>query len=219
MPRYGEASSGCLLGLGWRGRRQLAERAGVSVRCACKWACRYRLEAGRARARRRQAARPHPGRGRQARQRRAAQTLEPLPNRHRGPPAADRGLGVRAHRNRRPLTARPCGGAPDEKAQTAIGFLRRASCFYGRYGIRIERLLTDNGSAYVSAVHALACRALGIRYLRTRPYRRNPAIGSAGGSSTRDRQKPADQEVDGLPGTTESLEGKPGQPAQKAQPA
>jgi transposase InsO family protein len=60
---------------------------------------------------------------------------------------------------------------PDEKAKTAIGFLRRASTFFGRYGITIERLLTDNGSAYVSAMHALACRRLGIRHLRTRPYR------------------------------------------------
>jgi transposase InsO family protein len=60
---------------------------------------------------------------------------------------------------------------PDEKAATAVGFLRRARAFYRRYGIRIERLLTDNGSAYVSAVHALACRTLGIRHLRTRPYR------------------------------------------------
>lgn len=60
---------------------------------------------------------------------------------------------------------------PDEKAQTAIGFLRRASAFYRRYGIRIERLMTDNGSAYVSAIHALACKALGIGHLRTRPYR------------------------------------------------
>jgi len=60
---------------------------------------------------------------------------------------------------------------PDEKAKTAIGFLRRASAFYARYGITIERLLTDNGSAYVSAIHAAACRALGIRHLRTRPYR------------------------------------------------
>jgi len=59
----------------------------------------------------------------------------------------------------------------DEKATTAIGFLRRASAFYARHGIRVERLLTDNGSAYVSALHALACRALGIRHLRTRPYR------------------------------------------------
>jgi transposase InsO family protein len=60
---------------------------------------------------------------------------------------------------------------PDEKAPTAIGFLRRACAYYGRYGIRVERLLTDNGSAYRSAMHALACRALGIRHLRTRPYR------------------------------------------------
>ena len=60
---------------------------------------------------------------------------------------------------------------PDEKTQTAIGFLRRASAFYARYGITIERLLTDNGPAYVSALHAHACRRLGIRHLRTRPYR------------------------------------------------
>ena len=31
--------------------------------------------------------------------------------------------------------------------------------------------MTDNGSAYVSLVHALACQSLGIRHLRTRPYR------------------------------------------------
>jgi transposase InsO family protein len=60
---------------------------------------------------------------------------------------------------------------PDEKARTAIGFLRRALAFFARYGITVERLLTDNGSAYVSARHALACRSLGIRHLRTRPYR------------------------------------------------
>jgi transposase InsO family protein len=59
----------------------------------------------------------------------------------------------------------------DEKAQTAVGFLRRALAFFARYGVRVERLLTDNGSAYRSAVHALACRVLGIRHLRTRPYR------------------------------------------------
>jgi transposase InsO family protein len=60
---------------------------------------------------------------------------------------------------------------PDEKTATAIGFLRRAKAFYAGYGIRIERLMTDNGPAYVSALHALACRSLGIRHLRTRPYR------------------------------------------------
>ncbi|MEA2314316.1 MAG: hypothetical protein QOI03_1008, partial [Solirubrobacteraceae bacterium] len=59
----------------------------------------------------------------------------------------------------------------DEKASTAVAFLRRARAFYRRYGIEIQELLTDNGGAYISTVHALACRALGIRHLRTRPYR------------------------------------------------
>ena len=60
---------------------------------------------------------------------------------------------------------------PDEKAVTAIGFLRRAIAFYRSHGIEVERLMTDNGSAYVSVAHAIACRALGIRHIRTRPYR------------------------------------------------
>jgi transposase InsO family protein/transposase len=60
---------------------------------------------------------------------------------------------------------------PDEKASTAAGFLRRAIAFYASYGITVEALITDNGSAYRSTVHALACRLLGIRHLRTRPYR------------------------------------------------
>jgi transposase InsO family protein len=60
---------------------------------------------------------------------------------------------------------------PDEKTTTAIGFLERAVRFYRGRGIRVERLLTDNGPAYVSALHGLACRRLGIRHSRTRPYR------------------------------------------------
>ncbi len=60
---------------------------------------------------------------------------------------------------------------PDERASTAIGFLRRALAYYRRHGIQVERILTDNGSAYVSAIHALACLSLGIRHSRTRPYR------------------------------------------------
>jgi transposase InsO family protein len=59
----------------------------------------------------------------------------------------------------------------DEKATTAIGFLRRALAFFARHGITVERILTDNGSAYISIVHAIACRTLGIRHLRTRPRR------------------------------------------------
>jgi transposase InsO family protein len=60
---------------------------------------------------------------------------------------------------------------PDEKAATAALFLRRAAAHYQRHGITIERVLTDNGSAYRGVVHAIACRHLGIRHLRTRPYR------------------------------------------------
>jgi transposase InsO family protein len=59
----------------------------------------------------------------------------------------------------------------DEKATTAAGFLGRAIAFFARYGIRVERVMTDNGSAYRATVHALACRTLGLRHLRTRPYR------------------------------------------------
>jgi transposase InsO family protein len=60
---------------------------------------------------------------------------------------------------------------PDEKAATAIGFLRRAIAFFASYGMTVRELLTDNGSAYRSAVHAIACRASGIKHLRTRPRR------------------------------------------------
>jgi transposase InsO family protein len=59
----------------------------------------------------------------------------------------------------------------DEKARTAVGFLRRALAFFERHGVAVEGVLTDNGSAYRSAVHAIACRALRIKHLRTRPYR------------------------------------------------
>jgi transposase InsO family protein len=59
----------------------------------------------------------------------------------------------------------------DERAKTAIGFLRRALAFYAAHGIEVEQLMTDNGNAYRSTAHAVACRMLGIRHIRTRPYR------------------------------------------------
>ena len=59
----------------------------------------------------------------------------------------------------------------DERATTAAGFLARALAFYRRHGVIVERVLTDNGSCYRGVVHAIACRQLGIRHLRTRPYR------------------------------------------------
>ena len=121
------------------------------------------LAAGRARARRRQEARPDRARRRQALARRQAPALHRQLHRCDRPPPQSRRLGVRPRRYAEVL--------PDEKATTAIGFLRRAVGFYRRYGIRVERLLTDNGSAYVSIAHAIACRQLKIRHLRTRPYR------------------------------------------------
>jgi len=59
----------------------------------------------------------------------------------------------------------------DERASTAAGFLRRAVKFFARHGVCVEAVMTDNGSAYRSAIHAIACRALGLKHLRTRPYR------------------------------------------------
>jgi transposase InsO family protein len=59
----------------------------------------------------------------------------------------------------------------DEKAVTAVAFLRRARAFYSAHGISVKRVMTDNGSAYRSTLHAISCRALGVRHLRTRPYR------------------------------------------------
>ena len=60
---------------------------------------------------------------------------------------------------------------PDEKAKTVVGFLRRAVGFYRSHGVTVEGLMTDNGPAYRSAAHSLACRAMGIRHIRTQPYR------------------------------------------------
>jgi transposase InsO family protein len=59
----------------------------------------------------------------------------------------------------------------DERPTTATAFLQRAVAFYRRHGISVERLITDNGNPYRSTMHAIACRALHIRHLRTRPYR------------------------------------------------
>jgi transposase InsO family protein len=59
----------------------------------------------------------------------------------------------------------------DEKATTAAGFLRRAVAHFRAYGIQVERVMTDNGSCYRGVVHALACKTLGLKHLRTRPYR------------------------------------------------
>jgi len=60
---------------------------------------------------------------------------------------------------------------PDEKGVTAAAFLRRAVAWYRRLGIQVRRVMTDNGACYVAGVFREACQRLGMRHLRTRPYR------------------------------------------------
>ena len=59
----------------------------------------------------------------------------------------------------------------DEKAATAIGVLRRAVAWFTDRGVTVQRVLSDNGSAYKSLAWADACAELGITPKRTRPYR------------------------------------------------
>lgn len=58
----------------------------------------------------------------------------------------------------------------DECGATVAGFLRRALLWYRQHGIEVRRVLTDNGSGYVSKVFAELCRESQLRHIRTRPY-------------------------------------------------
>jgi len=59
----------------------------------------------------------------------------------------------------------------DERAVTAVAFLRRAIAFYARHGITVRRVMTDNGSAYRAHQHRLACHQFALKHTFTRPYR------------------------------------------------
>ncbi len=59
----------------------------------------------------------------------------------------------------------------DELKGSAVHFLKSAVAHYGALGVRIERLITDNGAAYRSRLFAQTCQALGIKHSFTRPYR------------------------------------------------
>ena len=59
----------------------------------------------------------------------------------------------------------------NETAETAIGVLRRAVAWFADRGVTVERVLSDNGSAYKSHDWAKACADLGITVKKTRPYR------------------------------------------------
>lgn len=59
---------------------------------------------------------------------------------------------------------------PDEKGETTAGFLKRAVAWYRSMGIQVKRVLTDNGSGYLSRVFANQCVWLRVRHRRTKPY-------------------------------------------------
>ena len=58
----------------------------------------------------------------------------------------------------------------NERAVTSVGFLSRAVAWFAKQGVRIERVMTDNGVGYVSHEYAAMCRALEIKHIRTKPY-------------------------------------------------
>lgn len=59
---------------------------------------------------------------------------------------------------------------PDERGATVASFLRRALAWYREQGLEVQRVLTDNGSGYVSRVFAELCAEEKLRHRRTRPY-------------------------------------------------
>jgi transposase InsO family protein len=58
-----------------------------------------------------------------------------------------------------------------ENARQAIAFLSRGLRFFADHGIRVERVMSDNGAGYISTAHAIACRSHGVRHTRIRPRR------------------------------------------------
>jgi transposase InsO family protein len=60
---------------------------------------------------------------------------------------------------------------PDERKETVVAFWQRARAFFTAHGIRVERVLTDNGSAYRSGLFNKLLTAQGITHKYTRPYR------------------------------------------------
>ena len=59
---------------------------------------------------------------------------------------------------------------PDEKKHSAVAFLEAAVAWYRRFNITVERVMTDNGSCYKSHAFRDACKRLGLKHLRTKPY-------------------------------------------------
>jgi transposase InsO family protein len=59
---------------------------------------------------------------------------------------------------------------PDEKADSAVPFLKAAVAYYKSLGVTVTRVMTDNGSCYKAFAFRDACQHLGIKHIRTKPY-------------------------------------------------
>src|SRR5712692_5534962 len=59
---------------------------------------------------------------------------------------------------------------PNEKKRSAIAFLKAALAYYESLGVKVERVMTDNGSCYKSFAFRRACKRLALRHIRTKPY-------------------------------------------------
>ena len=62
----------------------------------------------------------------------------------------------------------------DERKSSAVAFLEAAVAHYASLGVKIERVMTDNGSCYVSRAFRQACQRLGLKHIRTRPIPPEP---------------------------------------------
>jgi transposase InsO family protein len=58
----------------------------------------------------------------------------------------------------------------DQRKESAVAFLQAAVAYYAKLGVRIERVMTDNGSCYRSKTFRAACTRLGLRQIFTKPY-------------------------------------------------
>jgi hypothetical protein len=72
---------------------------------------------------------------------------------------------------RRSLPRRLAKIMSDEKKRSAVAFLKAALAYYASLGIKVERVMTDNGSCYRSFAFRTACKRLGLRHICTKPPR------------------------------------------------
>lgn len=59
---------------------------------------------------------------------------------------------------------------PDERKESAVAFLRAAIAYYKTLGVKVERVMTDNGSCYRSRAFAKTCKRLKLKHIFTKPY-------------------------------------------------